>query len=58
MDEVASTTLKKLQAKAAKAHGDKKAKLEARAAGIKADLARRSEKLHEAWQLTKAALEV
>ena len=51
-------TLKKLQAKAAKAHGEKKARLEARSAEIKADLARRSEKLHQAWQLTKEALEV
>ena len=54
--EESETKIKKLMAKAAKAHGEKKAKLDARIVETRTDLRRRSEKLHHAWELTKEAL--
>ncbi len=45
-----------LQAKLAKAHGDAKAKLEARISEARAEHQRRSEKLHQAWDLVKQAV--
>ncbi len=56
--EESEVKIKKLQAKAAKAQGERKAKLDARIAETRADLSRRSEKLHQAWELTKEALAV
>ena len=56
--EEAEAKIKKLEAKAAKAHGERKAKLDARIAETRADLGRRSERLHRARELTKEALEV
>jgi uncharacterized membrane protein len=50
--------IKALQAKAAKAQGDAKTKLEARISEGRADFKRRSDKLHQAWELTKQALTV
>ena len=40
----------------AKAKGDAKAKLDARITEIQSDYKRRSDKLHQAWELTKEAL--
>jgi uncharacterized membrane protein len=51
-------TVARVQAKAAKAQGERKARLEARATAMRADLARRGEKLQQAAQLIKQALEV
>ncbi len=50
--------IKALQAKLAKAHGDAKARLDARISEARDAHKRRSEKLHQAWELTKQALEV
>jgi hypothetical protein len=50
--------VKSLQAQAAKAQGERKAKIEARIAELKADQKRRSELLHQAWELTKEAMKV
>ncbi|TAM48134.1 MAG: DUF1269 domain-containing protein [Acidobacteria bacterium] len=49
--------IKALQAKATKARGDAKAKLEARISEDQARSRRCSEKLHQAWELAKQALE-
>ncbi len=49
-------TLARVQSKAAKARDEKKAKLEARAAAMRADLVRRGERLDRAWVLIKEAL--
>jgi len=48
--------INKLQAKASKAHAETKAELERRIADARAELGRRSDKLQQAWQLTKEAL--
>ncbi len=48
--------IKALQVNLAKARGDAKAKLDARIAEGRAEHKRRSEKLHQAWELTKQAL--
>jgi uncharacterized membrane protein len=50
--------IKALQAQAAKAQGERKAKIEARIAELKADQKRRSELLSQAWDLTKEAMKV
>jgi uncharacterized membrane protein len=50
--------VKSLQEKAAKAHGARKAKLEADIAEMQAKEEQRSELLGQAWKLTKQALEV
>jgi uncharacterized membrane protein len=50
--------VKALQEQAAKAEGERKAKIEARIAELKADQKRRSDLLHQAWELTKEALKV
>lgn len=50
--------VKALQAQAARAEGERKAKIEARIAELKADQKRRSELLHQAWELTKEAMKV
>jgi hypothetical protein len=47
-----------LQEQAAKAEGERKAKIEARIAELKADQKRRSDLLHQAWELTKEAMKV
>jgi uncharacterized membrane protein len=52
----AEAKIKALQAKLAKAHGDAKAKLDARIADARAEHKRRSEKLHQAWDLAKQAM--
>ncbi len=51
-------TLANVQAKAARAQGERKARLEARATAMRADLARRGEKLSQAAKLVKEALEI
>jgi uncharacterized membrane protein len=48
--------VKSLQEQAAKAQGGRKAKIEAHIAELKAEDKRRSELLHQAWELTKEAL--
>jgi uncharacterized membrane protein/sporulation protein YlmC with PRC-barrel domain len=48
--------IKSLQEQADKAHGERKAKREARIAELKADQKRRSDLLKQAWELTKQAL--
>jgi uncharacterized membrane protein len=48
--------VKSLQEQAAKAQGERKAKIEARIAEVKADDKRRTELLHQAWELTKEAI--
>lgn len=48
--------VKALQEQAAKAEGERKAKIEARIAELKADQKRRSELLHQSWELTKEAM--
>jgi uncharacterized membrane protein len=48
--------IKSLQEQADKAHGERKAKREARIAELKADQKRRSDLLNQAWELTKQAL--
>ena len=48
--------IKSLQEQAAKERGERKAKLEARIAELKADQKRRIELLKQAWELTKEAL--
>ncbi|MCL4299137.1 MAG: DUF1269 domain-containing protein [Anaerolineae bacterium] len=50
--------IKALQEQAAKAEGERKAKIEARIAELKADQQRRSDLLHQAWELTKEAMKV
>lgn len=50
--------IKSLQEQADKAEGERKAKIEARIAELKADQKRRSELLHQAWELTKEAMKV
>jgi uncharacterized membrane protein len=50
--------VKLLQAKQVKAHGERKAKIEARIAEVHADAKRRGDKLLQAWELTKQALAV
>jgi len=50
--------IKSLQEQAAKAEGERKAKIEARIAELKADQKRRSDLLHQAWELTKEAMKV
>jgi uncharacterized membrane protein len=47
-----------LQAQAAKAQGERKAKVEARIAELKANQQQRSLLLHQAWDLTKEAMKV
>jgi len=48
--------IKSLQEQAAKAKGDAKAKLDARIAEVQSEYKRRSDKLKQAWELTKQAL--
>jgi|SRR5579863_2213661 len=48
--------IKSLQEQAAKAKGDAKAKLEARIAEAQSEYKRRTDKLKQAWELTKQAL--
>ncbi len=48
--------IKLLQEQAAKAQGERKAKREARIAKLQADQKRRSDLLHQAWELTKEAM--
>ena len=48
--------IKALQEQAAKADGERKAKIEAHIAELKADDKRRTELLHQAWELTKEAM--
>jgi uncharacterized membrane protein len=50
--------IKYLQEHVAKAHGEAKAKLEARIAQVRSDSKQRIDKLHQAWELTKQALAV
>ena len=50
--------VKSLQAQADKARGERKAKIEARIAELKADQKRRSELLSQSWELTKQAMKV
>jgi hypothetical protein len=50
--------VKALQEQAAKAEGERKAKIEARIAELKADHKRRTELLRQAWELTKEAMKV
>ncbi len=57
MAEEDKAKIQALQTKLAKAHGDAKAKLEAQISERQARHTRRSEKLHQAWQLAKQALE-
>jgi uncharacterized membrane protein len=54
--EETEAKIKSLQAKVAKAHGDAKAKLDARISDERAEHKRRSEKLQQAWELTKQAM--
>jgi uncharacterized membrane protein len=54
--EESEAKIKALQAKEAKARGDAKAKLEARISEARARQERRSERLHQAWELTKQAM--
>jgi len=56
VSEETEAKIKALQAKLAKAHGDAKAKLDARIAAVRAEHKRRSEKLQQAWDLTKQAM--
>ena len=48
--------IKTLQAQAAKAKGDEKARIEARIAEVQSEHQRRTDKLNQAWELTKQAL--
>jgi len=48
--------IKTLQEQAAKAQGDEKAKIEARIAEVQSEYQRRTDKLKQAWELTKQAL--
>jgi uncharacterized membrane protein len=48
--------IKSLKEQAAKAQADKKAKLEARIAEVQSEYTRRTDKLRQAWELTKEAL--
>jgi len=48
--------IKTLQEQAAKAKGDAKAKIEARISEVQSEYKRRSDKLKQAWELTKQAL--
>jgi uncharacterized membrane protein len=48
--------IKSLQEQSAKAKGDAKAKLEVRIAEVRSEYKRRSDKLKQAWELTKQAL--
>ena len=48
--------IKSLKKQVAKAQGDAKAKVEARIAEVKSDYNRRTDKLHQAWKLTREAL--
>jgi uncharacterized membrane protein len=50
--------VKTLQEQAGKAQGERKAKIEAHIAELKADDKRRTELLHQAWELTKEAMKV
>jgi uncharacterized membrane protein len=50
--------IESLQEQAARAQGERKAKIEAHIAELKADQKRRNELLHQAWELTKEALKV
>ena len=50
------TEMNALRVKVAKATGDEKARMEARMAARRAEHDRRSNLLHEAWDLTKQAL--
>jgi uncharacterized membrane protein len=50
--------LQSLRESAAKAKGDAKAKIDARIAAVQVDYKHRSEKLKQAWELTKQALAV
>jgi uncharacterized membrane protein len=50
--------IKSLQEQATQARGDRKAKLEARIAELQADQKRRSDLLHQAWELTQQALAI
>ena len=50
--------IKSLEEQETKAHGARKAKIEARIAELRAKQGRRSELLGQAWELTKQALEV
>ncbi len=54
----ADAKIKLLNEQATIAHGDMKARLEKRAAEVKADYDARSSKLSQAWKLTKEALTV
>ena len=54
--EETDAKIKSLQEQAAKAQGERKAKIEAHIAELKADQKRRSELLHQAWELTKEAM--
>jgi len=48
--------IKSLQEQSAKAKGDAKAKIEARIAEVRSEYKRRTDKLKQAWELTKQAL--
>jgi uncharacterized membrane protein YqiK len=48
--------IKTLQEQAAKAKGAEKAKIEARIAEVQSEYKRRTDKLKQAWELTKQAL--
>lgn len=52
----AEAKIKSLQEQSAKAQGERKAKMEAHIAELKADQKRRSDLLHQAWELTKEAM--
>jgi len=58
LKQEADAKIKSLKEQATKARGDMKARLEKRAAEVKADCDARSNKLSQAWQLTKEALKV
>ncbi len=48
--------VKSLKMQVAKAQGDAKAKLKARIAEVQSEFKRRTDKLHQAWELTKEAM--
>ncbi len=50
------TKIKSLEEQSAKAKGDAKAKIDARIAGVRSEYEWRSDKLKQAWELTKQAL--
>ncbi len=50
--------IKALKEQVAKAQAERKAKLEVRIAEVQSEYARRTEKLHQAWELTKEALKL